>query len=157
MGRPFFTYKNLRGEGLLLSFTLFFEDPSLVGLFTYSEDNNAKYCRVVFGKEPTDTELFQYFLQNFRRLQFTDSCPAAPEDIVPGNPKRRKREISKQLRQQFGTKQSYETFKLPIKQSKKKTRLAEKRREKPSGKIINFRKKLKKAGENTTAVSYLTA
>ncbi len=129
---------------MLFSFTLFFEDPLWVGLFTYSEGNSARYCRVVFGKEPTDTELFRYFLQNFSRLQFTDSCPAAPENIITGNPKRRKREISKQLRQQFGKKQSYETIKESIRQSKKKTGLAEKKKRETEREDYKFQKKAEK-------------
>ena len=91
---------------MLYSLTVFFEDPWWVWLFTISDESASQYCWVVFGNEPADTEVYQYFLNNYNQLKFTDGIPAMPENPVNGNPKRRKREISKQLKSESQRKRA---------------------------------------------------
>ena len=102
---------------------------------------------MVFGKEPTDVELYQYFLKNFDALEFTDSCPVMPDDAITGNPKRRKREIGKKLHEQSGAKKSYEIIQQSIKQSKKKIRLEEKRRKETEADCYKYLLKREKRKE----------
>jgi hypothetical protein len=99
---------------------------------------------VVFGNEPADTEVYQYFLNNYNQLKFTDGIPAMPENPVNGNPKRRKREISKQLKSEIGVKASYEIIKESIKQSKKKARLRERKVRESAQDDYKLQKKIEK-------------
>jgi hypothetical protein len=55
-------------------------------------------------------------------LQFTESGPVMPEALITGNHERRKREISKQMRDNYHIKASYEKIKESITKSKKSLR-----------------------------------
>jgi hypothetical protein len=95
-----------------LSFTVFFDDPFWVGLFKSTDGQTAQYARVVFGKEPADAELYEFFLKNFYKLRFSGALPLENEKPPAKNPKRRLREISKELHNRIGIKKSYEAVKL---------------------------------------------
>jgi hypothetical protein len=112
---------------------------------------------VVFRKEPADTEVYKYFLNNYYQLKFTDGISAMPENPVNGNPKRRKREISKQLKSEIGVKASYEIIKESIKQSKKKARLRERKVRESAQDDYKLQKRSKKERPNTRDIDYLIA
>jgi hypothetical protein len=109
---------------------VFFDDPFWVGLFALSENNSIKYCRVVFGKEPSDAELYNYLLKNYYRLKFTESESTIQQKSVCDNPKRRQRQISKELHNNTGVKKSYEIVKQSLTQSSRKAKRAEQREKK---------------------------
>ena len=48
-------------------FVVFFEDPFWVGVFEEIEDGNLSVCKVTFGKEPTEEELWEFVLQNHHK------------------------------------------------------------------------------------------
>ena len=84
--------------------TVFFEGPFWVGVFERVEDGRLSVCRVVFGSEPRDYEVWEFILKNYYGLKFS---PAAPVVVKDGrvNPKRRQREAGKQTMQTgIGTK-----------------------------------------------------
>jgi hypothetical protein len=103
-----------------LTFIVFFEDPFWVGLFTLDDRNSSAYCRVVFGQEPSDIEVYQYFLRNYYLLEFFPAVRLEDEKTSVKNPKRRQREISKEVHNRIGTKKSWEAVKLIQQQSRKK-------------------------------------
>jgi hypothetical protein len=111
-------------------FTVFFEDPFWVGVFSLNGPNTAKYCRVVFGKEPSDIELYEYFLKNYYFLKFSESVSIEAQETAIKNPKRRQREISKELHSRMRTRKSYEAVKLALQQSQKKQKQAAKKADK---------------------------
>jgi hypothetical protein len=96
-----------------MSFSLrvFFEDPFWVGLFTISEGASAQYCRVVFGGEPSEIEIYDFFQRNYYNLKFSESMPAVPEEHLDINPKRKQREVAKNLHERSSEKKSYEIIK----------------------------------------------
>ena len=113
-----------------LTFTVFFEDRFWVGLFTLTSDNTEKYAWLVFEKEPSNTELYEYVLHNFYQLQFTDYYRIEGGSTTVKNPKRRQREISKELKNSYGSKKSYEAIKLSLQQANKKKKKEKKKVEK---------------------------
>ena len=75
--------------------TVFFEDPFWVGIFERIEKGKLSVCRVVFGSEPKDYEVWEYLLKNYSRLRFSPSV----ETVVKKesvNPKRLQRQIRKE-------------------------------------------------------------
>ena len=44
--------------------TVFFENPFWVGIFERMEDGKLSACRVVFGGEPKDGEVWAFVLQH---------------------------------------------------------------------------------------------
>jgi hypothetical protein len=128
-----------------MSFSLevFFEDPFWVGLFTLSEGSTAQYSRVVFGGEPSDNEIYHYFLRNFSALKFSELLPVIEAKPLIKNPKRRQREVSKNLKQQTGEKKSYEVVKQQIQQTQKASRKTAQKQEKSQ--IEEYKTQLKQA------------
>lgn len=111
---------------------VFFEDPFWIGLFSVADNDITVVCRVVFGKEPTDAEIYQYLRKNFYQLKFieSESLVMHPSDSV--NPKRRQREISRELRDNIGVKKSCEIVKQSVTQSVRKQKKAEQKEKKDS-------------------------
>jgi hypothetical protein len=113
-----------------LILTVFFEDPFWVGVFTFTEGNTAQYSRVVFGKEPSDIEVYEFFQKNANQLRFSSYFPVESQETVSKNPKRRQREISKELHDRIGTKKSLEAIKQLEQQDKKEKQKDETRAKK---------------------------
>ncbi len=75
--------------------TVFFEDPFWVGVFERVDRGRLSVCKVTFGAEPRDAEVWDFVLKNYRRLRFGPSVAAARK---PGhaNPKRALREARRE-------------------------------------------------------------
>jgi hypothetical protein len=118
----------MRREGMSITLTVFFENPYWVGLFTISEDGKSRYCKVTFGKEPSDAELYEFCLKKLAHLEFSDSYQTGIEKTSATNPKRRQREIAKELQGRSSIKKSYEAVKEFIHQNEKKARQKERKK-----------------------------
>ena len=76
--------------------TVLFDPPFWAGLFEREHDGVYEVCRVVFGPEPRDNEVYAYILAHYDRLEFS---PALRMEISPDreiNPKRAQRQARKQ-------------------------------------------------------------
>ena len=78
--------------------TVFFEEPFWVGVYERTESGQVDACRVVFGAEPKDYEVYDFLLKHWDSMRF--SPPVAAEGIPSQirNPKRARR-AAKQARQ----------------------------------------------------------
>ena len=97
--------------------TVFFEEPFWVGVFERVSDGKLSVCKVTFGAEPKDYEIYDFVLKNYYRLRFS---PAVATDVkdVGRNPKRVQREVRKQVKNTgIGTK-SQQALKLQQEQLK---------------------------------------
>ena len=109
-----------------LVLTVFFEEPVWVGVFETTERGKLSAARVVFGAEPKDCEVLEYFLKHYKDLRFSPAVTAASAKAVH-NPKRMQREARKQTSGSgIGTK-SQQAIKLQQEQNKltRKTRSRE--------------------------------
>ncbi len=87
------------------SFTILFEDPFWIGLYERVGNGTYEVCKITFGAEPKDYEVYSFLLQNWNKLRFT--LPIKTEKIEKRkiNPKRLQRQISSQLEDRgMGTK-----------------------------------------------------
>lgn len=114
---------------------VYFEDPFWVGVFERIEEGNLSVCKVTFGAEPKDYEVWEFVLRHYYELKFS---PALKTEIkqTADNPKRRQRNVKKQLRNVgIGTKSQQalaaqrEEMKSERKQISKEQREAEKQRQ----------------------------
>ena len=97
--------------------TVFFEEPFWVGVFERVSDGKLSVCKVTFGAEPKDYEVYDFVLKNYYRLRFS---PIVATDVkeVGCNPKRVQREVRKQVQNTgIGTK-SQQALKLQQEQLK---------------------------------------
>ena len=53
------------------SLTVFFEEPFWVGVFERIEDGKLSACKVTFGAEPKDYEVWDYILHHYYELVFS--------------------------------------------------------------------------------------
>ncbi|MBQ7670062.1 MAG: YjdF family protein [Clostridia bacterium] len=70
--------------------TVFFEDPFWVGVWERQEDEMLSVCKVTFGAEPTDAQLYAFLLSHYGKLTFSRPIKAE-QTRKADNPKRRQR------------------------------------------------------------------
>ncbi len=100
-----------------LCLTVYFEEPFWAGVFELTENNKVSASRVVFGAEPKDYEVYEYFLKNYQGLKFSPAVKTAVKEISK-NPKRVQREARKQTSASgIGTK-SQQAIKLQQEENK---------------------------------------
>ena len=116
------------------SLTVLFEGSFWVGIFERTDDGKFQVCKVTFGTEPKDYEVWEYILKNYYKLK---PSPAVKTELkkTADNPKRRQREAKKLLRNTgIGTKSQHalkmqrEEMKTERKQISREQREVEKQR-----------------------------
>ena len=115
--------------------TVFFDAPFWVGVFERVSDGKLSVCKITFGAEPKDYEVYDFVLKNYYRLRFS---PAVATDVKEAgrNPKRIQREVRKQVQNtSIGTKSQqalklqHEQLKTERKAMSREQREAEKQRQ----------------------------
>lgn len=77
--------------------TVLFEDPFWVGIYERREGRTYQVCKITFGAEPKDYEVYAFLLEHWRHLPFSPSMEAAAPEERRINPKRMQRQIQKSL------------------------------------------------------------
>lgn len=102
--------------------TVFFEEPFWVGIFERISGNKLSACKITFGAEPKDYEIYEFVQKNCYRLRFSPDVEADVKD-AGRNPKRVQREVQKQVKNTgVGTK-SQQVLKLQQEQLKTERRI----------------------------------
>ena len=87
-----------------ISLTVFFEDPFWVGVFERIDDGKLSVCKVTFGVEPKDYDVWEFVLRHYDELVFSPAVETETKQTAD-NPKRRLRNVRKQTeRRGIGTK-----------------------------------------------------
>ena len=100
------------------SLTILFENPFWIGLYERVDGGKYEVCKITFGAEPKDYEVYEYPLANWHTLEF--SPPIRTEQVTERriSPKRMQREINSQLQNRgIGTK-AQQALKLQHEQGK---------------------------------------
>ena len=88
---------------MVTKLTVFFEEPFWVGVFEQVSEGQLSVCKVTFGAEPKDYEVWECILKNYYKLKPSLAVKTELKKTAE-NPKRRQREKEKQrkfeLRQQ---------------------------------------------------------
>ena len=115
--------------------TVFFAEPFWAGVFERVSEGELSVCKVTFGAEPKDYEVYEFILQNYDRLRFSPAVADAGKE-VSRNPKRIQREVHKQVelagigtRSQQALKLQQEQMKTERKTVSREQREAEKQRQ----------------------------
>lgn len=78
--------------------TVRFEDPFWVCLYERGGGGSYEACRIVFGSEPRDQEVYVFLLENWRRLKFSPPIAGEAPAERKVNPKRARREARRSTR-----------------------------------------------------------
>ena len=115
--------------------TVFFEGAFWVGVFERISSGELSVCKVTFGAEPKDYEVWDFILKHYDELKFSPVIETEVKQTA-NNPKRRQRNARKQLQTLgVGTKAQQalqlqrEAMKTRRKQISREQREAEKQRQ----------------------------
>lgn len=115
--------------------TVYFENPFWVGVFERIENGKLSVCKVTFGSEPNDYEVWEYVLKNYDQLKFSSAVDVVVKKEAT-NPKRVQREARKQAattgigtKSQQALQMQREENKLERKSVSREQREAEKQRQ----------------------------
>lgn len=118
------------------SLTIMFEAPFWIGLYERYDDGKYEVCKITFGAEPKDYEIYDFLLKNWKKLKFSPPIKSEIMEEKKINPKRLQREINNQLQDRgIGTKAQqalklqHEQYKLERKTKSREQREAEKERQ----------------------------
>ena len=104
-----------------VSLTVYFETPFWIGIFERIEDGKLSVCKVTFGAEPKNCEVWDYILHHYYELVFSPAVEIETRQAAD-NPKRRIRNARKQLENSgIGTK-SQQTLQRQREEMKKEHR-----------------------------------
>ena len=102
--------------------TVFFDDPFWVGVFERMDDGKLSVCKVTFGAEPKDYEVWEFVLRHYAELKYSPAVETGTRQKAD-NPKRRQREAGKQMeRGGVGTK-SQQALQLLLEQNKRERKV----------------------------------
>lgn len=100
------------------SLTILFEAPFWIGLYERIDGDKYEVCKITFGAEPKDYEVYDFLLKNWQTLKFSPPVKADRIEERKINPKRMQREINSQLQDRgIGTK-AQQALKLQHEQNK---------------------------------------
>lgn len=118
------------------SLTILFEAPFWIGLYERTDNGKYEVCKITFGSEPKDYEVYEFLLKNWHKLKFSPPIQAEVAIERKINPKRMQREIQSQLQDKgIGTKAQqalklqHERCKLERKTKSREQKEAEKDRQ----------------------------
>lgn len=99
------------------SLTVFFEEPFWIGVFERIEDGKLSVCKVTFGAELKDYEIYDFILRHYDQLRFSPAVETAVRKVKK-NQKRMRRDVKKQLEKNGIGIKSQQALKLQQEQSK---------------------------------------
>ena len=92
-------------ETVYAKLTVCFEAPFWICLYQRSGGGSYEACKLTFGAEPGDQEVYAYLLEHWRQLPFSPPVATKASPKKPVNPKRARREVRRQTRPSaIGTK-----------------------------------------------------
>ena len=77
--------------------TVFFENPFWVGVLERTEEGRLEVCKITFGAQPKDYEVYDLILRSWPQLVFSPAVDADSVESTRINPKRMQRLINRQL------------------------------------------------------------
>lgn len=110
-------------DKVAVSLQVFFAEPFWVGIVERVTEGKLSVCRIVFGPEPKDYEIYRYVAEQYYRLQFSPAVEALERERHV-NPKRMQKEVRKAVLNVGTSTKSQQALKLQQEQQKtvRKTR-----------------------------------
>ena len=136
-------YRGVFGKA---SLTILFEGPFWIGLYERFDEGKYETCKITFGSEPNDRQVYAFLLENWRALRFSPPVRSENTEERRLNPKRMRRTIRSQLQERgVGTK-AQQALKLQHQQDQQeRSARVRKRRETEKERQYEIRREKKKA------------
>ncbi|HBG5342809.1 TPA: YjdF family protein [Clostridioides difficile] len=126
--------------------TVLFENPFWIGVFERQDGKKYEACRVVFGAEPRDVEVYEFILERFFSLDFSSIKLKKNVTKDKIGYKRMQRKVKKeQEKETIGTK-AQNALKLQYEERKQdKKNLSKDRKEEEKERLFNLKQEKRKA------------
>lgn len=82
--------------GISTTLTVFFDGQFWIGVAERKSRGRIEACRMVFGAEPTNEEIYQLVLKRWTALSFSSAVEDVETQRRVGNPKRRQRAAARE-------------------------------------------------------------
>lgn len=132
------------------TFTVVFDAPYWVGIYERVIDGDLEVCKITFGKEPKDYEVYAYLFEHWYTLSFSPQVQATTHTSRKVNPKRMQRLVKKQMQEKGITTKAQQALKAQQEariQEKKHTKKVQKQEQKQQQfKLRQQKKKAKHRG-----------
>lgn len=128
------------------SLTILFENPFWIGLYECFDNDKYEVCKITFGAEPKDYEVYDFMLKYWHELKFSPPIQMEKVEERRINPKRMQREINNQLQQDkgIGTK-AQQALQLQREQNKiERKAMSKEQKEAEKGRQFALRQQKKK-------------
>ena len=109
--------------------TICFENPFWVGICERESEGRYSVCKITFGAEPKDNEVYEFFLKNYMHLKFSKSIADKICEKQKINPKRLQRSIRSELKKGIGTT-AHQALKIQQQQLKQERKVTSKKKSK---------------------------
>ncbi|WP_061320345.1 YjdF family protein [Clostridium botulinum] len=127
----------------MIKLTVLFDEPFWIGIFEKQGQDKIQICRVVFGQEPKDYEVYDFILKNYYNLKFSNPIAIDKNPKKEINPKRMQRKIKKTVQENgIGTK-AQQALKLDY-ENKKTERKIRSKEDREKLKKLKFEKRQQK-------------
>ncbi|ACO85420.1 MULTISPECIES: YjdF family protein [Clostridium] len=127
----------------MIKLTVLFDEPFWIGIFEKQDQDKIQICRVVFGQEPKDYEVYDFILKNYYNLKFSNPIAIDKNPKKEINPKRMQRKIKKTVQENgIGTK-AQQALKLDY-ENKKTERKIRSKEDREKLKKLKFEKRQQK-------------
>ncbi len=84
-------------EPIYAQLTVYFEDPFWVGVLERRQNDLTEACKMIFGGEPTDGQVYEALLRQYNCLRFGPPAETGGRPQLIRSFKRRQRAIRRQL------------------------------------------------------------
>ena len=126
--------------------TVFFDGLFWIGIYERIQDGKLEACKITFGAEPKDYEVYGFLLKNWHKLRFSPPVDAGEKKEGKMNPKRMQRNVKKQLEAHGTGTKSQQALSLQHEQLKEERKIRT-REQKEAEKEARFELKQQKRKE----------
>ena len=106
-----------RDDDVRSRLTICFEEPFWIGLYERACGGRYEICRIVFGAEPMDAEVYGFMMANAYRLPFSPAVAGELPESRAANPKRMQREVRRQMQAPASGTKAQQALKLQHEQA----------------------------------------
>lgn len=127
-----------------------FDAPYWIGIYERTIDGVMEVCKITFGAEPKDYEVYAYLFEHWYSLSFSPQVQMTTQSPSKVNPKRMQRQVRKQMKQNgVGTK-AQQALKLQqearLQQKKKNKKIVKQNKKQMQFELRQLKKKAKHRG-----------
>ena len=125
--------------------TVFFDGLFWIGIYERIQDGKLEACKITFGAEPKDYEVYGFILKNWHKLRFSPPVDAGEKKEGKMNPKRMQRNVKKQLEAHGTGTKSQQALSLQKEENKVMRKEKSRRKKKNSASLKSGGKSRKKS------------